>query len=136
MIQRHSQFYLEQQKSLAFTELTPLIGATWQARPNLNVYANWNQGTRAPSNVELGCAYDGTLVDLGKDNNGNQAFAPRSLVEGRGCSLPSTLSGDPFLPQVIAQTIEGGARGSLVILWSGTLVLTAPMCEMIFTSPL
>ncbi|NOU25376.1 MAG: TonB-dependent receptor, partial [Methylotenera sp.] len=91
----------------SYHRINPAIGATWQAKPNLNLYANWSQGTRVPSSVELGCAYDGTLVT--KDNG--QTYQPRSIAEGRGCSLPSTLSGDPYLPQVKAQTIEGGARG-------------------------
>ena len=97
-----------------FHSLNPAVGATWQAKPNLNLYANWNQGTRTPSVIELGCAYDGTLV-YPKDDQGNdivgQGKFPRSLAEGRGCKLPSSLSGDPFLPQVIAQTMEVGARG-------------------------
>lgn len=98
-------------EQFSFHRFNPAIGATWQAKPNLNIYANMSQGTRVPSSVELGCAYDGTLVSQGNGQNGEEQFAPRSIVEGRGCSLPSTLSGDPFLPQVKAQTIEAGARG-------------------------
>ena len=40
-------------------------------------------------------------------------YKPRSLAEHRFCSLPSTLSGDPYLPQVKAETFEIGARGRL-----------------------
>jgi outer membrane receptor protein involved in Fe transport len=92
-------------EKFSYYSFNPSLGITWQTKPNLNLYANWNQGSRAPSVVELGCAWDGTLV--GSGNN----MVPRSLAEGRGCKLPSALSGDPYLPQVKAQTIEAGARG-------------------------
>ncbi|WP_235276365.1 TonB-dependent receptor domain-containing protein [Methylotenera sp. N17] len=100
-------------EKFSYHSLNPSIGATWQAKPNLNLYANWNQGTRAPSVIELGCAYDATLV-IPTDIYGNPTSTtaiPRSLAEGRGCKLPSSLSGDPYLPQVVAQTYEVGARG-------------------------
>jgi outer membrane receptor protein involved in Fe transport len=96
-----------------YYSLNPAIGATWQATPRLNMYFNWNQGTRTPSVIELGCAYDATIVPL-TDINGNPVgniTGPRSLIDGRSCSLPSVLSGDPYLPQVRAQTYEVGVRG-------------------------
>ena len=98
-----------QTERFTYHKFNPAIGVTWQAKPNLNIYGNWNQGTRVPSVIELGCAYDDTLVPA--NGNPNPPLAPRSLVEGRGCSLPSALSGDPYLPQVVAKTIEVGARG-------------------------
>lgn len=100
-------------EKFSYHSLNPAIGATWQAKPNLNLYTNWNQGTRVPSVIELGCAYDGTLIQSSFDADGNPIgdFRPRSIVENRGCSLPSALSGDPYLPQVKAQTMEIGARG-------------------------
>lgn len=97
-----------QSEAFSYHSLNPALGVTWQARPSLNLYANWNQGTRAPSVVELGCAYDDTLVPIFP---GSTTLRPRSLVDGRGCKLPSALSGDPYLPQVVAQTAEIGARG-------------------------
>ncbi len=92
----------KQSEGFSYRSLNPALGITWQAKPNLNLYANWNQGTRAPSVIELGCAYDSTPAENGM---------PRSIVDGRGCKLPSALSGDPYLPQVKAQTMEVGARG-------------------------
>jgi outer membrane receptor protein involved in Fe transport len=92
-------------EKFSYHNLNPALGATWQAKPNLNLYANWNQGTRVPSVIELGCAYDDTLIQWGSQ------ILPRSIADGRGCKLPSALSGDPYLPQVVAQTYEIGARG-------------------------
>ncbi|EUJ10296.1 outer membrane receptor protein [Methylophilaceae bacterium 11] len=119
-----------------YQRFNPAIGATWQAKPNLNIYANWSQGTRVPSVIELGCAYDGTLVSRGKDQNGNDILAPRSIVEGRGCALPSTLSGDPYLPQVKAQTLEAGARGkfSEFLEWNITAYRTDLRNDIYMTS--
>nr|WP_238525833.1 TonB-dependent receptor [Methylovorus glucosotrophus] len=100
-------------EKFSYYSFNPAIGATWQATPRLNMYFNWNQGTRTPSVIELGCAYDGTIVPV-TDQYGNQIgdrTGPRSIVDGRGCSLPSVLSGDPYLPQVKAQTYEFGVRG-------------------------
>lgn len=102
----------EATEKFSYHSINPAVGVTWQAKPSLNLYANWNQGTRNPSVIELGCAYDPTLTRR-TDANGNPVGEPmpRSLVDGRGCKLPSALSGDPYLPQVVAQTFEVGARG-------------------------
>lgn len=101
-----------------YHSLNPSVGMTWQATPQLNLYTNWNQGTRLPSVIELGCAFDATPVLATSsdgnpltDANGNQFYRARSVQDGRGCSLPNALSGDPYLPQVTAQTFEIGARG-------------------------
>ena len=50
--------------------------------------------------------------------NGVTVFgqAPRSLL-GPGCSLPTTLSGDPFLPQIRSTTGEVGGRGRFASDW-------------------
>lgn len=95
-----------------YYSLNPSLGATWQAKDNLNLYVNWAQGTRTPSVVELGCALDKTPTRFGTDPNGNTIFMPRSVALGRSCQLPSGLSGDPYLPQVRAETYDIGARGN------------------------
>jgi iron complex outermembrane receptor protein len=73
-----------------YTKFNPAVGVTYQITPSLNTYAGWNQGSRAPTPIELGCA--------------NPA-AP--------CSLPNAMASDPFLEQVVTQTIELGVRGRL-----------------------
>ena len=53
------------------------------------MYANWGQGNRAPTPIELGCA--------DPDNP---------------CSLPNAMAADPFLEQIVSQTVEAGIGGS------------------------
>jgi len=114
-------------EKFSYYSLNPALGATWQATPRLNMYANWNQGTRTPSVIELGCAFDATPTQR-TDIYGNPVggIGPRTLVDGRACSLPSVLSGDPYLPQVKAQTFEVGARGKFkdLLEWNVTAYRT------------
>ncbi|HEC75004.1 MAG TPA: TonB-dependent receptor [Methylophaga aminisulfidivorans] len=96
----------EETESFSYYSLNPSFGVAWQATPELNLYSNFSQGVRVPSVIELGCALDKTPVSIG---GGKTIF--KSLKENRSCSLPSTLSGDPYLPQIKAQTVEIGVRG-------------------------
>ena len=100
-------------EKFSFYSLNPSFGVAWQAKENLNVYGNWSQGTRTPSVIELGCAFD-SRPSGGKtmDGNGNIIDIPKTIAENRFCSLPSSLSGDPYLPQIKAETFEVGMRGS------------------------
>ena len=91
-----------------YYSLNPSLGTSWQATKNLNIYGNWAQGTRVPSVVELGCAFDKTPIYSNVDGT---YIGPKSLVENRFCSLPTTLSGDPYLPQIKAQSWDLGLRG-------------------------
>lgn len=106
-------------EKFSYFSLNPSLGATWQANENLNLFANVSQGTRTPSVIELGCAFDRTPVQTGSaDTNGDGIpdkffFAPKSIVESRQCRLPTTLSGDPFLPQIRATSYDIGIRGNL-----------------------
>ena len=135
--QRDSTNYLlpAATEKFSYQKFNPALGVTWQAKPNLNLYANWNQGTRVPSVIELGCAYDDTLVER-KEPNGSSTFVPRGISEGRGCSLPSALSGDPYLPQVVAKTMEVGARGKFgdFIEWNVSAYRTNVQDDIYMTS--
>ena len=94
-------------EKFSYYSLNPSLGATWQATPNLNIFGNVAQGTRTPSVVELGCALNHKPP---RDEFGQIAASALN----RTCSLPSTLSGDPYLPQIKATTIDIGMRGTLV----------------------
>ena len=79
---------------------------------DLNLFSNWSRGTRTPSTVELGCAYDGTLVPENPADP-DSPLAPKSLASvGGACTLPTALSGDPYLPQIVANSYEFGLRGT------------------------
>jgi outer membrane receptor protein involved in Fe transport len=95
-----------------YYSFNPQVGASWQVKDNLNIYANWAQGTRVPSVIELGCALDHRPSGVfALDGNGGTYEVPKSVVENRQCTLPTTLSGDPYLPQIKATSYEVGARG-------------------------
>lgn len=102
-------------EKFTYYSFNPSLGVSWQAKPNLNMYANWAQGTRTPSVIELGCAFDKTPVPI------FGVTVPKSIFENRECSLPTTLSGDPFLPQIRATTYDIGVRGNVWGEWQWNL---------------
>jgi outer membrane receptor protein involved in Fe transport len=81
-----------------YERLNPSVGLTVTPGEALTLYANYNEGSRAPTVIELGCS-----------------------DPSRPCGLPNNFASDPDLEQVIARTFEVGARGSLadnVLDWS------------------
>lgn len=71
-----------------FSRFNPSVGATYALSPGLTAYAGYNQASRAPSAIELGCA--------DPDNP---------------CRLPNAMAGAPPLKAVRARTLEAGLRG-------------------------
>jgi outer membrane receptor protein involved in Fe transport len=80
-----------------FSRLNPAIGFTFTPVKSVNAYVGYNEGGRAPTSIELGCA---------------DAFNP--------CHLPNSLVSDPPLRQVVARTFETGIRstGAARLNWS------------------
>jgi iron complex outermembrane recepter protein len=74
----------------AYSRVNPSIGVTLTPSKELNLYANYTEGSRAPTVIELGCS-DPT----------------------QPCGLPNDFASDPDLKQVVARTVEVGARGAL-----------------------
>ena len=72
-----------------YRKFNPAVGATWQFAPTTTLYGGFNQGNRAPTPLELGCA-----------------------DPANPCTLPNALAADPFLKQVVTRTLEAGVRGS------------------------
>ena len=72
----------------SFTRFNPAIGVTFNPNELDTFYAGYNEGMRAPTAIELTCA---------------DPLAP--------CKLPNAFLADPPLRQVVARTIELGARG-------------------------
>ena len=71
-----------------FDRLNPAAGITFSPVRRLNLYLGYSEASRAPTSIELGCADPDTP-----------------------CKLPNAMTGDPPLHQVIARTVEVGARG-------------------------
>lgn len=107
------------QDNFDYESFNPQLGINWLPIPTLNLFGNVSRGARVPSVVELGCAFDSTPapVYVGTEDNPIQVGTrPRSLV-GPTCNLPTTLSGDPFLPQIRSTSGEIGARGTVLKNW-------------------
>lgn len=83
-----------------YRSFNPALGIVWQAIENLSLYGNISRGARVPTVIELGCARDYT-----KDNE------PASTNYQYGCSIPTSLSADPYLKQVRSTAYEIGMRG-------------------------
>ena len=73
-----------------FDRVNPAFGFTVTPRDTLTLYADYNEASRAPTVIELGCA--------------NPAVP---------CGLPNDFASDPDLKQVVARTLELGVRGNL-----------------------
>jgi outer membrane receptor protein involved in Fe transport len=73
-------------ESFTYRKFNPSLGMTHQFE-QLTLFGNWAQSNRAPTVLELGCA--------DKDNP---------------CALPTGLQADPYLSQVVSQTLEAGMR--------------------------
>ena len=71
-----------------YKRFNPSVGLTWNPFSQLNAYARFSQGSRAPTSIELGCA---------------DPVNP--------CALPNALQSDPPLQQVVTDTWEVGLRG-------------------------
>ena len=102
-------------ESHTYDSFNPSIGITWQPKPSLSLYSSLSRGARSPSSIELGCAFDGTPVLINPDIPA-WGYQPRSLA-GPACTLPTTLSGDPYLPQIRSTSFEIGAHGTIGPRW-------------------
>jgi outer membrane receptor protein involved in Fe transport len=74
----------------SFNRFNPAIGLAVTPSKALSFYASYNEGSRAPTSIELGCA---------------NPDVP--------CKLPNAMAGDPPLDMVVSRTFEGGVRGKL-----------------------
>ena len=100
-----------------FRKLNPAVGMTWQATPALTIFGGFSQGNRAPSPIELGCS-----------------------DPAQACVLPNALQSDPPLKQVVARTVELGARGSVAdapggaLRWNAAVFDTLNRDDLLFVS--
>jgi outer membrane receptor protein involved in Fe transport len=86
-----------------FKRLNPAVGLSFTPSKDLAIYGAYNEGMRAPTSMELGCA--------------NPAVP---------CKLPNAMAGDPPLEKVVAKTFEAGVRGNLTsdVKWSTSVYRT------------
>jgi outer membrane receptor protein involved in Fe transport len=87
----------------SFSRFNPAVGLSFTPTKDLSVYGAYNEGMRAPTSMELGCA--------------NPA---------QPCKLPNAMAGDPPLDEVVSKTFEVGARGNLTsdIKWTAAIYRT------------
>jgi outer membrane receptor protein involved in Fe transport len=97
----------------SFNRFNPAVGLSFTPTKELTVYGSYNEGMRAPTSMELGCA------------NPNVP-----------CKLPNAMAGDPPLEKVVSKTFEFGARGNLTanIKWSGAVYRTENHDDIQFIS--
>jgi outer membrane receptor protein involved in Fe transport len=72
-----------------FSRFNPAAGVTFSPSRDMNLYASYGEGSRAPTSIELGCA-----------------------DPGQPCKLPNAMTGDPPLDMVVTRTVEAGLRGN------------------------
>ena len=97
-----------------YSRLNPAVGFTFTPDAALTLYANYNEASRAPTVIELGCA--------------NPAVP---------CGLPNNFASDPELQQVVARTVEAGVRGSRAdqrLAWSADVFHTASTNDIQFVA--
>ncbi|HEY1725160.1 MAG TPA: TonB-dependent receptor [Steroidobacteraceae bacterium] len=88
----------------SFDRVNPAIGFTFTPSDALTFYADYNEASRAPTVIELGCS------------NPDQP-----------CGLPNDFASDPDLKQVVARTFEAGVRGNILdqeLVWSADVFHT------------
>lgn len=97
----------------SFSRLNPAIGLSFTPTKELTLYGSYNEGMRAPTSMELGCA------------NPNVP-----------CKLPNAMAGDPPLNEVVSKTFEFGARGNLSqdLKWSAAVYRTENHDDIHFIS--
>jgi iron complex outermembrane recepter protein len=104
----------------SYVHFNPAVGLTYQVNKDLNVYSSFGVSNRIPTPAELSCA---------------NATEP--------CRFPLGFVSDPGLRQVVAQTVEIGARGQstrmvaghdLSLSWSADIYGAQNQNDIIFVS--
>ncbi len=85
-------------ETMTFNRFNPAIGLSITPNKEVSFYGSYNEGSRAPTAIELGCAFQ----DLDGDGAGDTP-----------CRLPNAMAGDPPLKKVVSKTFEAGVRGKL-----------------------
>ena len=93
-----------------FSRFNPAAGVTVNATRTVNLYAGYNEGSRAATSIELGCA-----------------------DPDRPCKLPNAMAGDPPLSQVVTRTLDAGVRGQAgLVSWNAGYFRAANRDDILF----
>ena len=96
--------------SHAFSRFNPAAGVTVNVSRAVNVYAGYNEGSRAATSIELGCA-----------------------DPEQPCKLPNAMAGDPPLSQVVTRTLDAGLRGQAGrVTWNASYFRAANRDDILF----
>jgi outer membrane receptor protein involved in Fe transport len=97
----------------SYNRINPAIGLNFTPSKALTVYGTYNEASRAPTSIELGCA--------------NPA---------QPCKLPNAFAGDPPLEQVVSKTYEGGLRGQFDngVRWTTAAYVTNNYDDILFAA--
>ena len=96
--------------SHVFSRFNPAAGVTVNAAHGVNLYAGYNEGSRAATSIELGCA-----------------------DPDQPCKLPNAMAGDPPLSQVVTRTLDTGVRGhSGGVAWNASYFRAANRDDILF----
>ena len=96
----------------SFTRVNPSAGVTVDVGSGVVAFASYSRSSRVPTPSELGCA-----------------------DPDDPCRLPNAFVSDPPLDEVVAQSVEGGARGRAGgVSWSASVFRTAISDDIIFVS--
>jgi outer membrane receptor protein involved in Fe transport len=87
----------------SFNRFNPAVGVSYTPTKSLSLHGSYNEGMRAPTSMELGCA--------------NPKIP---------CKLPNSMAADPVLKKVVAKTFEVGGRGKIAegVGWSAAVYRT------------
>lgn len=96
--------------SHVFSRFNPAAGVTVNASRAVNVYAGYDEGSRAATSIELGCA-----------------------DPDQPCKLPNAMAGDPPLSQVVTRTLDTGVRGHAHgVAWNAAYFRAANRDDILF----
>lgn len=112
-----------------FTRLNPSLGITWQATEGLNLYGSYSESSRAPTPIELAC--NEGVFDLAVEFAIERGDDPDDV--NFECRLPNAFLADPPLSDVVAESFEFGARGSIQnLIYSAGIFHTTSIDDILF----
>lgn len=112
-----------------FTRLNPSLGITWQATEGLNLYGSYSESSRAPTPIELAC--NEGVFDLAVEFAIERGDDPDDV--NFECRLPNAFLADPPLSDVVAESFEFGARGTVRdLIYSAGVYYTTNKDDILF----